>query len=126
MSETSSFRNFSPAVIWGIILVILSTIPGVDLPATKLIEPDKLAHAIAYGLFTLLILRGFWLQNGKKSVKWLPQVLLSFLIAAGLGFLMEWIQGRFFPYRTFDIGDEIANILGSVLSIGIFKLILKL
>ncbi len=126
MSTKRSFKAFIPAVIWGLVIVYLSTEGGIDLPSTTLFEPDKIAHAGAYGLLTLLILYGYRSYNGQKVVTWIPQVLTAFFVAAGLGFLMELIQDRFFPGRMFEILDEIANISGTILSIGFFKLLLKL
>ncbi len=122
MSETSSFKAFWPAAVWAAILVYLSATPGIDLPDVKLFEPDKLAHAGAYGLFTYLLLRGFRQRSGSPVSR--RKALISFLIAAGWGALMELMQDRFFPYRYFEIADEIANIFGSILSVGIFKLFL--
>jgi len=126
MSTNRSFKVFIPAVLWAILIVGLSSMPGVSLPDMNLFEPDKFAHAAVYAVFTGFILRGYYLQNGKTAVKWVPQVLTAFFIAAGWGFLMELMQDRFFPGRMFEIADEIANIFGTILSIGIFKLLLKL
>ena len=126
MSTKRSLKVFLPAVIWGMVIIYLSTTGGIDLPSTTLFEPDKVGHAGAYGLLTLLILYGFRALNGQTTVKWIPQVVVTFFIAAGLGFLMEFVQDRFFPGRMFEIADEIANIFGTILSIGIFKLLLKL
>lgn len=126
MSHTSSFKSFLPAFIWAIILVVLSSMSGVSLPDTNLFEPDKLAHLTVYGIFTWLILRGYSRYNANQKVNWMPDVLVAFVIAAGWGFLMELMQDRFFPGRFFEVADEIANISGSILSIGIFKLLLKL
>lgn len=126
MSTNRSLKVFIPAFVWGVSIVFLSTKGGIDLPSTTLFEPDKIAHMGAYGLFTLLILYGYRFYNGLTKVTWIPQVLTTFLVAAGLGFLMELIQDRFFPGRMFEIADEIANIFGTIMSIGIFKLLLKL
>ncbi len=126
MSENRSFKYFIPAIAWALLIVGLSSMPGVSLPDMNLFEPDKLAHAVVYAIFTGLILRGFYYRNGQQPVKWIPQVLIAFVLAAGWGFLMELMQDRYFPGRMFEIADEIANIFGTILSIGIFKLLLKL
>ena len=125
MSERS-LKSFGLPIIWGVALVYLSSTTGLNLPDMNLMQPDKFFHAGAYGLFTLLILRSYYLYNGKQEVKWIPQVLTAFFISAGWGFLMELMQYSFFPGRFFDLYDEIANIIGTILSIGIFKLLLKL
>ncbi len=125
MSERS-LRNFSLPVIWAVILIYLSSTTGLNLPDMNLMQPDKFFHAGAYGLFTLLILRSYYLYNGKQKVTWMPQVLIAFLVSSGWGFLMELMQHNFFPGRFFDYMDEIANIIGTILSIGLFKLLLKL
>ena len=126
MSTNRSLKVFIPAVMWALLIIGLSSMPGVSLPDMNLFEPDKFAHAVVYAIFTGLILWGFYLRNGKQQVNWMPQVLTAFLVAAGWGFLMELMQDRYFPGRMFEIADEIANIFGTIMSIGIFKLLLKL
>jgi VanZ family protein len=48
---------------------------------------------------------------------------LIFLLATGYGAFMEWIQGTFFPNRSFEYDDMIANTAGVFLAIMIFRLV---
>ncbi len=112
------FNGFTPAIIWGAVILGLSIGPGINLPDTNLFEPDKLAHAIFYGVFTYLLIRGF----GNKTTKTL---IISFLISSFYGFSLEIVQFEFFPYRYFEIFDIFANIIGSFVVMLFFILFKK-
>jgi len=72
---------------------------------------DKIAHVIAYAVFTFLLLR--------DEIS--PYLVLLGCFFFGLG--LEFLQGRYFETRLFEIFDLFANISGSILGIGIFKLL---
>ncbi len=72
---------------------------------------DKIAHLIAYGVLAFLLLRddlGLYL-------------VLFGCFFYGLG--IEFLQGRYFETRFFEIFDLFANISGSILGIGFYKLL---
>lgn len=104
-------------------ILILSTSPSISLPETiwDLVAPDKWAHAVVYGILTILILKG-WLKQ--KSTMVIAQIL-AVLLASLYGILMEWIQFSFFPNRYFEILDIFANIIGSFGSLFVFHYFYK-
>lgn len=101
--------KFIPALIWLVIITMLSTGPGVPLPEVKLVTTDKLAHAAAYAVLCWLILRT-WKNAGLTPILW------TVLFCAGYGALMEWVQGTFYPNRFFEYYDMLANTIGAILS----------
>ena len=104
------FKSLLPAIIWTAIVFGLSIMPAIQLPETFL-SPDKLAHLAVYAIMAFLWLWGFAKANALTvaNTKWI------ILGCALFGCLMEIIQYAFFPGRFFEIGDNIANVIGCLL-----------
>lgn len=113
-------KGFLPALIWALIILILSTMPSVQLPES-FISPDKFAHAFIYGILVILILHGL----KKSDILTKKNIWLTILISASYGCLMEIIQYAFFPGRFFEMGDNLANTIGCFLGWLIFDKFVK-
>ncbi|MFK7979861.1 MAG: VanZ family protein [Saprospiraceae bacterium] len=114
---------FFPAIIWGLIILYLSSSPGIQLPPSfwDFIAVDKVGHLVFYGALTFLIAYGFYkIKNQSINKKWL---FISFIISSIYGILLEFMQYSFFPNRFFEILDIIANLSGSIIGILFFKYI---
>jgi VanZ family protein len=115
-------KAFIPALIWAVVLFILSTGNNVQAPRiVNWLASDKLGHAGAYFIFTGLILYGFY-QAGSRSNK---QLWIAALISSTYGLAMEVIQYTFFPGRYFEVFDIIANIIGILFCIIASKFLIK-
>lgn len=114
-----TIKAFLPAIGWALFIFTLSAGPGISLPVEwwKLFSPDKWGHAIVYGILSVLILWGF-AKIGKTGS---PFVFWGFSIAAGYGIAMELMQYTFFPGRYFEVLDIIANIIGSIIGLVLFR-----
>ncbi len=113
-------KNWWLTVVWALIIFGLSIMPGVSLPAMSWMDylaPDKLAHAIVYGVFSYLAIRAYSSDNQVLS----KHLVLAVLITSGYGVLMELIQENFFPHRFFEVPDIIANIIGSLIGVLIYN-----
>jgi len=81
---------------------------------------DKLGHLVFYGTHTFLLLfamrQSLYPEGGQKG--WIIAPFLTIL----LGFCMELTQYCFFADRHFDSLDLIANIIGSIVGLIIFKI----
>ncbi|HMQ63034.1 MAG TPA: VanZ family protein [Flavilitoribacter sp.] len=103
-------KAFIPGITWGLAVLILSTMPGKNLPSFDLTGVDKLEHAVSYCLLASLFLWGLH-RSGNWSVKgrnWIIAACISY------GILIEIIQYCFFPSRYFEVNDIVANIIGSI------------
>jgi len=90
-----------------LLITFLSLLPSRDLPDIKLfVQADKVIHLGMYAGFTFLLLWA-WPQKFTGYRQLLP--LLAIIL---WGFLMEAIQGLTHLGRSFDLTDELANILG--------------
>ena len=101
---------------WALIILLLSVIPGEDLPSISIWEADKMAHAFVYALLcfgVILTLRrqSFLPLNRFKGI------IFAFLLCNLYGWSIECIQGEFLANRTFDVYDLMANGIGCFLAV---------
>ena len=104
---------------WAAIIMVVSVIPGEDLPSVSIWEADKVFHALVYALLTFFS----WQYLRKKYPDFNRQKNL--LKVAGLcilyGFFIELIQLAL-PTRSFDLYDALANSIGCLISFSILLL----
>jgi VanZ family protein len=95
---------------WGMVVVVVvsSLIPlDIDLQEGR----DKVAHFISYGSMT------FWFAMLFEGRGRQLAVALAF---AAMGVAVEFLQAMT-DYRTFDVGDMIANGIGAALGFGLVR-----
>lgn len=106
-----------PALLWTLILLLLTLLPGKDIPNTPFLmdipQFDKFVHAVLFFFFVLS-----W---GYFRLKWGTQTYsrdISRLAwtGLGLGILIEFIQLWWKAiHRDFEILDMVADGFGAVL-----------
>jgi VanZ family protein len=103
------------AVHFGRVFVtILLCIPGTELPkvtwSTK-IWLDKWVH-----IFLFLVLVWFWCRAYKsiEKIKAKKTFIAITVLSIFYGVIMEIIQQYFIPFRSFDVGDMIADSIGAI------------
>jgi hypothetical protein len=118
-------RYWLPLGTYALGIFCLSSIPGDGLPPMPLDisflpeflanNPDKIAHAIMYGILGWLSLRA--VARG-ANVAFPLAAILAFFIASTYGATDEFHQ-MFVPKRSSTVGDWIADSIGSFLTIAI-------
>jgi len=115
--------RFITPLSWTIFTIVLLCLPGSSFPGggfLKIDHLDKIVHILLFGGMVV-----FWslyyLQTKQSPTHWHLTVMSIMLSAIALGIGMEYIQLRYVPNRAFDMGDIIANTVGSIL-FGIFFL----
>jgi hypothetical protein len=105
------------AIIATIIIAILSLghIPKLNF-GLKIELSDKYLHSFAY--FTLTLVWYFALREKIKKSKFKNFVIASLIL---YGVILEALQGGITNYRTADIYDILANIVGIVFAAIVFK-----
>ena len=122
------FRHNFPAILWGLIILILMGMPGNDIPKMPWLEHlhfDKAVHFFLYAVFTILLIRGF---KNQTSFIFLQKysIISALVIGIFYGAILEYLQGVLFIERTSDINDLIANIIGSLGGLPLLKIIKKI
>jgi VanZ family protein len=94
------------ALLWSIIILILCSIPGKEMPKINLFDNvDKIVHAAMFFIFMLL-----WL----KVIGW-KKIVPLLLIAIAYGIGLEFYQKYCIAGRSMDPWDAIADTFGAFL-----------
>ncbi|MFN5371027.1 MAG: VanZ family protein [Bacteroidia bacterium] len=102
------FRKAGPALLWSLIVTVLTLLPGRDLPDVHIVNFDKMAHFAVFGLLEWLYLN--WICLGRSISK--PGLVTLGCIA--YGGLIEILQGAFYIDRYADFWDFTFNSMGCI------------
>jgi VanZ family protein len=120
-------KLFIISLIWAILILILSSIPGGSLPKSSLFmnipNLDKIIHAGLY--LPLAFFIGAEFDLSKKALVRLAGPLLTMLIVSFYGGLIEILQGSLFSNRSADIVDFLADVIGGLVGLTIYFLFFR-
>ena len=94
------------ALLYTIVLAVLSLLSSDDLPDVEVEYVDKFAHTIAYALLCFI-----WYLV-LKYFKFSKALLVAAAIAIIYGIILEVLQGTLTEGRTLDLYDLLANCIG--------------
>jgi VanZ family protein len=101
-----------PALLWALLIFVLSSIPGHDFPSVSVPQADKMVHTLIYAVLGALAFRG------ARSSGLTRAPLATAAIAVGLTILYgisDELHQSFTPNRTPDWHDVAADALGGSL-----------
>lgn len=108
-------RSYVPAIIWAVLILIVSSIPGLSPPGLGFTIADKIVHFAEYFILGLLTARAVsTFYKEPLRIFWLSSALTS-----GYGILDELHQ-LLVPGRTTEGLDMVADILGSILAAALY------
>jgi len=120
------FASLYIAIGWTLILLVLLTLPGNMLPneaAFRIPNLDKWVHCGLFGGFVFLW--GLYASVKKFSTRKNLRIYFALFITASLlGITTEYIQKYFIPFRDFELGDIIADLIGAGIAYGVCNLTL--
>jgi len=108
------------AVIWSIIITVLCLLPNSNFESTNAYLPngfDKIAHLLFFFVLTILLFYGKIKEQESYKYR-LFTVVKIILITSFIGLSIEVMQRYIFTYRSGDLFDFIADMLG--VTMGIF------
>jgi len=104
------------AAIWLLLITTLLCIPGSKLP--KIGWQDKIWFDKWIHIFLFMVLVILWSKaySHKKNIQDSSRKIFFQIMIVGClyGILMELVQKYFIPFRSFDLGDIIADAIGCV------------
>ncbi|MGN0034059.1 MAG: VanZ family protein [Candidatus Limimorpha sp.] len=123
-------KNTYPGIICATIIMILCGLPGHCFPTVKTLwewlSPDKVVHLLMFSGLSFSILIGFKGTFANESRKSQNTLLLSALIISILyGALTELLQKHVFFGRYGCVFDFLADTIGCIIGVLLFKLLLK-
>lgn len=117
-------RFILPSTIWTAFVVIISLVPSsnVNLKEFQFEGVDKIAHFIMYTLLSLFWAIGLKRQNISVALR---RNAFKVCVFGGffLSLVVEIIQEVFIFTRHFEVLDLIANGIGCIFGIVLFKII---
>jgi VanZ family protein len=99
-------------------IFVASSFSGDDLPEIALKVSDKLIHFIVFGVLGVMIYRSF--EHAKNVLIRMHAYKLSILLAMLYGVLDE-VHQYFVPGRDASIADWIADLLGAIIFLLIYR-----
>jgi hypothetical protein len=116
------FSSIYIPIAWTIFIEALLSLPGNNFPSGGLFGEvpnfDKIVHIVFFGAFVGLW--SYYLYSKSYTPAKLKRLLfLVYLVAAFNGIIIEYIQFNFIPFRSFDQGDIIADLIASSIAYGI-------
>ena len=118
-------KLYLPAIIWLLIILVLSGYPGNHLPKIAVWQFDKLIHTLMYAVLSICLLIPYNKQFLEKENRFKTWVLVI-LFGIFYGGLMEILQTNIFINRSGNWYDFFANSLGAILGVLWCPLILKI
>ena len=122
-------RPFRPAIIFGMFIFILSSLPTKDLvriqslnKVLRLVFADYTLHFFAFGIFTVLLYYGFYKKDSSSSS--VPCIKTG-LISIFFGLFIEGYHGLL-SFRASSLKDLIPNLAGISVSLIVVRIYIAL
>lgn len=84
---------------------------------------DKVVHFLMYCVLTWIACRD--MNRHQPTFPYSRCLLFALLLPISYGGLIEWLQGSYFPPRTTDVADFLANSVGSITAFIVFIILQK-
>ncbi len=116
--ETIPFKRFLPGITWFFIVLVLTCLPGKDLPEMGWMNKiyfDKWVYAGLFGGLAFLFCLPFYKSyfSGREKLHYFAKIA----IASGIwGLAIEFIQRFYVIGRSFDLMDWAADSAGSLIA----------
>jgi len=111
-------QRYSIMILYFVVMCVLFCLPGSAFPKEtwlNIIWFDKWVHIGLFAVFT-------YLAGWAKSISTKRGLMVTFIIAVAYGIIVEFVQDRYIPSRSFDLGDWGADIIGSFIGIWVWNL----
>lgn len=106
-----------PAILYGIAILAISSVPNLKPPEIGWWATDKVAHFVEYGAFAILLFRS--ISRLEKGLARRHRHLLTLLGLAMFAVIDEVLQG-FRPGRFADPLDFLSDVLGGSVALLVY------
>lgn len=107
-----------PAILYSILIFVLSSFPLKSFPSVPVAEFDKLIHFIEYAIFGIFLMLAFTNMRSVKVVR--SAIVISLIVGicySGTDEIHQW----FVPGRNSSIFDLIADAVGVVIGVILYN-----
>ncbi len=120
-------RYWVSVAVWASIILVLCGMPPQDVDKIKFIDIpylDKIVHFGLYFVLALLIMAILTLNSKLKHSSW--SYVITIFSCLFYGWLIELMQRSFFPGRSYEMLDVVADTAGAVVGVLLYKTIRRL
>jgi VanZ family protein len=112
------FSGFKFSILGISVITFLSLIPGDNLPDSPVQNVDIIVHVVMYSFIGIVMLNEFKTQY--TGLKWRSKlgIVLALIVYGGV---IEVIQDTFIPGRFGSISDFMANGIGAMSGLLVYK-----
>ena len=110
------------SIVYSIVLAALSLIKINAVTQEFPSNSDKIFHALAYLIFTIVWFFAFFYGRTQTKVK---AICYAFVSSLAFGIIIEFLQGWITQNRQSDVNDVIANIIGTIIAVIIISSLKK-
>jgi VanZ family protein len=119
MQKSRFFYWYVPLLFWASLLVVLTSLPKLRPPSLGLEMQDKLYHLLFYMVLGFLWARAVIQARRDRLISGLTRACFG----ASLFAILDELHQLFIPGRQCDLGDAIADIIGLILAILLYKIL---
>jgi VanZ family protein len=123
-----SYYKFLPAFLWFIVVMVLTCLPGKDVPDVSMLDIiyfDKWVHMGLFGGLTFFLSMPFR-HSGYSPRQRLHYFIRIALVSCIWGLVVEFLQRFYVPGRDYDLLDWAADSLGCLVALWLsVKLFMK-
>jgi VanZ family protein len=112
-------------IIWALIVFILCSIPGDDLPKTSALNIPHFDKIVHFGMFFIMGIFLIAELRFQTRLSRLQIVAITVVLIATYGGIIEYLQQYYFTNRSGDYIDLLADILGGIFSIILYPWLKK-
>lgn len=120
-------KFFKAPLIWAILIWAFSSIPNTELPEFsfwRILSGDKLIHVFLYGVLSFLLVGSSLKQHMYRRIRY-NAFLFTLVAASSYGVLIELYQEFILTDRYGDWADALANLVGAILGLLLFRNMFK-
>lgn len=108
------------SVFWIAVIFLAVIIPGKDLPREDLMNSDKAFHVVMFAILSFQVAVGLKRQTRFRKLRHYAEKF-SAVFGIVYGAITEVIQGLFVQGRQADLFDFVANVVGVMIGLFIFR-----
>ena len=121
-SLTMRLMYFTPAFVWGFFVLYFSLMPGDEVPDVLANLNDKIIHAFIYFISAALIYLGFIRYSFSNAITG-KALWMIIAVCTIVGAVVEVLQHFWVENRNGDWQDFLANTLGSLMCVLLFRIV---
>lgn len=114
----ATLKYYGPAILWALFILIICAVPfgGVSNSPLFFQGFDKMVHCGLFFVLSILYCAGSIRKWNTRSIR-IEIAMKNTVVLISYGALIEYLQMRFFTWRSGDWNDLLADTIGSCMGI---------